>query len=66
MSTAIKSKSTKPMDNKALFGPLGKYAIVGVLMGSVIVTTAIMLDKQPGSKEHIAAIEKEIAQMNES
>ena len=63
MSTVKNSKNSTSTDNKALFGPLGKYAIVGVIMGSIIVTTAIMMDKQPDSKEHIAAIEQEVAVM---
>ncbi len=37
---------TKPTnnatDNKAVFGPLGKYAVIAVIMVSIIVTTAIM------------------------
>lgn len=64
MSTVKNSENTKAADNKTLFGPLGKYAIIGVIMGSVIVTTAIMMDKQPNAEEHIAAIEKEVAVMN--
>ncbi len=43
---------TAPSDNKVVFGPLGKYAIVAVLMVSIIVTTAIMLDKQLNSAEN--------------
>jgi len=52
-------------NNKAVFGPLGKYAIIAVIMVSIIVTTAIMLDKQLNSvDQHIAKIEDEVAAMN--
>ena len=55
--------STTDNSNKALFGPLGKYAITGVLMVSIIITTAIMLNKQIGTAaDDVAAIEKEIAE----
>ncbi|MCG6938816.1 MAG: hypothetical protein LJE83_11690 [Gammaproteobacteria bacterium] len=68
MSTETMSENkTTTIDNRALFGPLGKYAITGVIMGSIIVTTAIMLDRQSSTaEEHIAAIEKEILQLNAS
>jgi hypothetical protein len=52
-------------DNKKVFGPLGKYAIVAVIMVSVIVTTAFMLNKQLGSvDEQLAAIESEVAEIH--
>ena len=52
-------------DNKAVFGPLGKYAVVAVIMVSIIVTTAIVLDKELGSAEDkLAAIENEVAAAN--
>ena len=50
-------------DNKAVFAPLGKYAVVAVIMVSIIVTSAIMLDKQLNTaEEQIAAIETESAE----
>lgn len=50
--------------NKSVFGPLGKYAVVAVIMVSIIVTTAIMLDKQLNSvNQHIAEIESDVATM---
>lgn len=53
-------------DNKTVFGPLGKYAVVAVIMVSIIVTTAIMLDKQLNTVEqHIAEIENEVASIDE-
>ncbi len=52
-------------DNKTVFGPLGKYAVVAVIMVSIIVTTAIMLNKQLGTvDERLAAIESEVAENN--
>ncbi len=65
MSTVTDNTSTtinKKTDNKALFGPLGNYAIAGVIMVSIIVTAAIMLNKKLGNAaEHVATIEKEVA-----
>lgn len=68
MTTEKKSETTTAPtvnDNKAVFGPLGKYAVVAVIMASIIVTTAIMLDKQLNTvDEQIAAMESEVAQMH--
>jgi len=68
MTTETKSETTTTPagnDNRAVFGPLGKYAMVAVIMVSVIVTTAIMLDRQLKSvDEQIAAIEEEVADMH--
>jgi len=63
--TENNSSTKNTTDNKAVFGPLGKYAIVAVIMVSIIVTTAIMLDKQLNTvDEQIAAIESEVAGLN--
>jgi len=68
MATEKKSENTPTptpaaSDNKAVFAPLGKYAIVAVIMVSIIVTTAIMLDKQLNTiDEQVAAVETEIAE----
>jgi hypothetical protein len=59
----------EPDSNRALLGPLGKYAILGVLMVSIMLTSIIMLNKQLGTASNeVAAIEKEIAdaRMDES
>jgi len=68
MSTkkTVESTSTttenKTSDNKKTFGPLGKYAIVAVIMVSIIVTTAIMLNKQlDDGNEQLAVMENEAA-----
>lgn len=56
---AVENKS----DNKTVFGPLGKYAVAGVIMVSIIVTTAIMLDKQMNTvDEKLAIIENDLSQ----
>ena len=52
-------------DNKRIFGPLGKYAVVAMIMVSIIVTTAIMLNKQLGTvEEQLAVMEIEVAERN--
>lgn len=69
MTTETKSETTeapvveKTSENKTVFGPLGKYAAVAVIMVSVIVTTAIMLGKQLNTTDQeLAAIENTVAQ----
>lgn len=67
MSTKSKNITTKnnTSDNKVTFAPLGKHAIIAVIMASTIVTTAIMLNKQLGTvEEQIAVIENEVAKTN--
>lgn len=67
MTTETKTENVataETSDNKAVFGPLGKYAMVAVIMVSIIVTTAIMLDRQLKTvDQQIAAIEEEVADM---
>ena len=55
--SAETTTETKTNNNKAIFGPLGKYAVVAVIIVGIIVTTAVMLDKQMAVEEEIAAIE---------
>ena len=63
MST--KKIENKTNDNKTVFGPLGKYAVVAVIMVSIIVTTAIMLNKQLGTvEEQLAVMASEVAENN--
>ena len=63
MST--KKTENKTNDNKTVFGPLGKYAVVAVIMVSIIVTTAIMLNKQLGTvEEQLAVMASEVAENN--
>ena len=65
MTTETKTETPATSDNKAVFGPLGKYAAVAVIMVGIIVTTALMLDRQLQSvDEQIAAIEKEVASIH--
>jgi len=68
MTTEKQSENTPApaaSNNKIVFGPLGKYAAIAVIMVSIIVTTAIMLGKQLNTvDEQIAAIEKEVAEIH--
>ena len=60
--TKTEQDKASKSDNKAVFGPLGKYAAIAVIMVSIIVTTAIMLDRQLNTVEQeIATIENEVA-----
>jgi hypothetical protein len=67
MGTKIQSDNnattTANDNNKVLFGPLGKYAILGVFMVGIIITSVIMLNKQLGTAaEDVAAIKKELSE----
>ena len=63
--TSTTTTDNKVSDNKAVFGPLGKYAVVAVIMVSIIVTTAIVLDKELGTaEEKLASVENEVAATN--
>ncbi len=68
MTTKTKSNETKsPAGEQSTFAPLGKYAAIAVVMVGIIVTTAIMLDKQLDKAEtDIASIESEIAELNKA
>lgn len=55
------ASTTKTNDNKAVFAPLGIYAIIAFIMVSIIVTTTIMLDKQlKAVEENVAVAEEKI------
>lgn len=65
--TEITSTTTnnKVSDNKGVFGPLGKYAVVAVIMVSIIVTTAIVLDTELSTAEDkVASLENEVTATN--
>ena len=63
--TSTTTTDNKVSDNKAVFGPLGKYAVVAVIMVSIIVTTAIVLDKELGTaEEKLAVAENKVAAAN--
>ena len=63
--TAVTKSTINKTDNKTVFAPLVKYAIIAVLMVSIIVTTTVMLDKQLNSAEHqvVATIEEEVNEL---
>ena len=60
--TEEETSTPETNDNKAVFGPLGKYAAIAVIMVGIIVTTAIMLDRQLNTvDEQLAVLESEAA-----
>lgn len=66
-NTESNSSESSTASNKSVFAPLGKYAVTGVIMVTLIVTTAIMLDKQLSTVEQeIASIEKEAAKNSDA
>ncbi len=65
MTTEKQTTNIAPSDNKVIFGPLGKYAVIAIIMVSIIVTTAIMLEKQLNTiDQQVADLEAEIAESN--
>jgi len=65
MTTENKTE-TPVSENKRVFAPLGKYAMFGVIMVSIIVTTAIMLEKELNeTNDKIASIETEVSDMHD-
>lgn len=65
MTTETKADNVTETNNLSTFKPLGKYAVIAVIMVSIIVTTAIMLDKQFNSAEReLATIESEVASID--
>ena len=60
-------KPENPSSNIIVFGPLIRHAIIAVILVSIIVITAIMLNSQLyTAEEQISMIEKEIAAYNAS
>jgi len=67
MTTEKQAGNTTATDNKAIFGPLGKYAVIAIIMVSIIVTTAIMLEKELSDiDKQVAEIQTEIAETNKT
>ena len=65
MTTETKADNVTETNNLSTFKPLGKYAVIAVIMVSIIVTTAIMLDKQLNNAEReLATIENGVASLN--
>ena len=65
MTTETKKANNTKTNAPSVFAPLGKYAVIAVIMVSIIVTTAIMLDKQLNTVErNLATIESEVAAMH--
>lgn len=62
-NTAVEKQ---PSDARIILGPLAKYAAVGLVLVGIIITTAIMLDKQLNNIDReMAALEAELAEANE-
>lgn len=60
------AEDKQPSDARIILGPLAKYAAVGLVLVGIIVTTAIMLDKQLNDIDReMAALEAELAEANE-
>jgi len=58
--------SNAPSDARIILGPLVKYALIGLVLVSVIITTAVMLDRQLNNIDReVAALEAELAQGNQ-
>ena len=53
-------------DHKLILAPLAKYGVVAVVIVGIIITTAIMMDREFNEIDaQVAAIESEIAQQNQ-
>ena len=67
MTTETKPANTSNTNNQSVFAPLGKYAVVAVIMVSIIVTTAIMLDKQLNViDKQILVIDNDVKNINKT
>lgn len=55
-----------PSDAQIILGPLVKYALIGLVLVSAIITTAVTLDRQFNDIDReIAALEAELAAANQ-
>jgi hypothetical protein len=66
--TTLTTKQHKnaPSDARIILGPLVKYALIGLVLVSVIITTAVTLDRQFNDIDReIAALEAELAAANQ-
>lgn len=55
-----------PSDARIILGPLVKYALIGLVLVSAIITTAVTLDRQFNDIDReIAALEAELAAANQ-
>jgi hypothetical protein len=60
-------KQNAPSDARIILGPLVKYALMGLVLVSAIITTAVMLDRQFNDIDReVAALEAELAEANQA
>jgi hypothetical protein len=56
-------EQNEPSDARVILGPLVKYAAMGFVLVSIIITTAVMLDHQFNDIDHeIAELNAQLAQ----
>jgi predicted lipid-binding transport protein (Tim44 family) len=56
-----------PSDARVILGPLVKYAAMGLVLVGIIITTAVMMDRQLNDiDQEVAELEAELAQANSS
>jgi hypothetical protein len=56
-----------PSDARVILGPLVKYAAMGFVLVGIIITTAMMMDRQLNDIDHeVAELEAQLAQANSS
>ena len=61
-----KAERKQPSDARIILGPLVKHAAIGLVLVSIIVTTAVMLDRQFNKiDEEVAALQAELAKAHE-
>jgi hypothetical protein len=58
-------EQNKPSDARIILGPLVKYAVMGFVLVSIIITTVVMLDRQFNTIDHeVAELKAQLAQAN--